>query len=282
MAAVQEAGNATARPVKLALVQFESALCDPAANAEKACRMISEAGEHNADLVVFPELFSTGYQLDVVGPRVSELSEPVDGPTVKALRSAAKSAGCYVIAGIALTHELTGVVYNSSVVIDREGNLIGTYDKQHLWALERFYFRSGDHCPVFEADFGRFGVMICYDMGFPEVARMLALQGADIVVCPSAWCEQDMDIWDTNAPARALENTVFLAAVNRYGKENGLVMPGHTMVCNPRGHVVARLEEESEGILYATIDLDDVRKHRVTSPYLRDRRPDLYDNVQLP
>lgn len=282
MAAIQEGRDTASRPVKLALVQFESAMCDPAANAEKACRMIEEAGSQGADLVVLPELFSTGYQLDVVGPRVSELAEPVDGPTVTTLQDAARSAGCYVVAGIALTHELTGVAYNGSVVIDRQGGLVGTYDKQHLWALERFYFRSGDDCPVFETDFGRVGVMICYDMGFPEVARMLALQGAELVVCPSAWCAQDMDIWEVNAPARALENTVFLAAVNRYGEENGLSMPGHTMLCNPRGHVVARLKEEAEGVLYATIDLDDVRKHRVTSPYLRDRRPDLYGNVLRP
>lgn len=270
------------RTAHLALAQFESVLCDPAANTEKACRMIAEAGAQGADLVVLPELFSTGYQLNIVGPRITELAEPVDGPTVTALCAAAREAGCYVVAGLALTYDLTGVVYNSSVFIDRGGNLMGTYDKQHLWALERFYFRSGCDCPVFETDFGRVGVMICYDMGYPEVARMLALQGADLVVCPSAWCAEDMDVWDVNAPARALENTVFLAAVNRYGEEDGLVMPGHSLVCNPRGHVVARLEEEAEGVLHATVDLDEIASFRERSPYLRDRRPDLYDLVLLP
>ena len=185
------------RTVHLALVQFESVLCDPAANTQKACRMIAEAAAEGADLVVLPELFSTGYELNIVGPHVPELAEPVDGPTV------------------------------------------------HLWALERFYFRSGCDCPVFDTDFGRIGVMICYDMGFPEVARMLALQGADLILCPSAWCQEDMDVWDVNAPARALENTAFVAAVNRYGVEDQLVMPGHTKVCNPRGHVVAELAEEA-------------------------------------
>lgn len=270
------------RTAHLALVQFESVLCDPAANTEKACRMIAEAVAQGADLVVLPELFSTGYQLNIVGPRIAELAEPVDGPTVRALQEAAREAGCYVVAGLALTHDLTGVAYNSSVFIDRGGNLMGTYDKQHLWALERFYFRSGSECPVFDTDFGRVGVMICYDMGYPEVARMLALQGADLVVCPSAWCAEDMDVWDVNAPARALENTVFLAAVNRYGEEDGLVMPGRTCVCNPRGHVVARLEEQAEGVLHATVDLGSIPAFRERSPYLRDRRPDLYDLVLLP
>lgn len=266
----------------LALVQFESTLCDVVANTEKACRMIADAAARGADMVVLPELFSTGYQLDVVGPRIVELAEPVDGPTVLALRKAARAASCYVVAGLALTHDLTGVVYNSSVCIDREGRVLGTYDKQHLWALERFYFRSGGECSVFDTDFGRVGIMICYDMGFPEVARMLALQGADLVICPSAWCAEDMDVWNVNVPARALENTVFLAAVNRFGSEEGLVMPGHTMVCNPRGQVVAKLDEESEGVLHADIALGTVSDFRVRSPYLRDRRPDLYDSVLLP
>ena len=244
--------------------------------------MIAEAAAQGADLVVLPELFSTGYELNIVGPHVPELAEPVDGPTVRALQDAARAGGCYVVAGLALTHEMAGVAYNSAVFIDRDGELQGTYDKQHLWALERFYFRAGFDCPVFDTDFGRVGVMICYDMGFPEVARMLALQGADLILCPSAWCEEDMDVWDVNVPARALENTAFVAAVNRYGVEDALVMPGHTKVCNPRGHVVAELAEEAEGVLHVELDLNDVVEHRQRSPYLRDRRADLYDLVLMP
>ena len=270
------------RTVHLALVQFESVLCDPAANTQKACRMIAEAAAEGADLVVLPELFSTGYELNIVGPHVPELAEPVDGPTVRALQDAARAGNCYVVAGLALAYDMAGVPFNSSVVIDRQGELLGTYDKQHLWALERFYFRSGCDCPVFDTDFGRIGVMICYDMGFPEVARMLALQGADLILCPSAWCQEDMDVWDVNAPARALENTAFVAAVNRYGVEDQLVMPGHTKACNPRGHVVAELAEEAEGVLHVELDLNEVVDYRQRSPYLRDRRPDLYDLVLLP
>ena len=232
---------------------------------------------------MFPEMFTTGYELSIVGPRITELAEPVNGPTITALREAAKQAGVYVVAPIALYHDdLPGVPFNSAVLIDREGNVAGVYDKQHLWALERFYFRSGCDCPVFDTDFGRIGVMICYDMGFPEVARMLALQGADLILCPSAWCQEDMDVWDVNAPARALENTAFVAAVNRYGVEDQLVMPGHTKVCNPRGHVVAELAEEAEGVLHVELDLNEVVDYRQRSPYLRDRRPDLYDLALLP
>ena len=271
------------RPVHLALVQFEAELCAVEANVAKACRMVVEAGQQGADLVVLPELFSTGYELNIVGPRITELAEPVDGPTVRALQDAARAGNCNVVAGLALTHELPGVVYNSSVVIDRTGTLVGTYDKQHLWALERFYFRAGAGSPVFDLDFGRIGVMICYDMGYPEVSRAFALKGAELVVCPSAWCAEDMDVWRVNVPARALDNTVFLAAVNRYGREGeSLYMPGHTMVCNPRGTVLVELEVEAEGVLHRVIDLATLPAFRTRSPYLRDRRPELYEDVLLP
>lgn len=267
---------------KITLAQFESKLCDPPANVVKAIPMIRQAGLDGSDMIMFPEMFTTGYELSIVGPRITELAEPVNGPTITALREAAKQAGVYVVAPIALYHDdLPGVPFNSAVLIDREGNVAGVYDKQHLWALERFYFRGGNGTPVFQTDFGTIGIMICYDMGYPEVARMLALQGAQIVLCPSAWCEPDHDVWDINVPARALENTVFLCAVNRYGREQDLYMGGHSKVCDPRGRVVAELPDEGEGVLNVEIDLADVVSNRQTSPYLRDRRPELYGKVLL-
>lgn len=268
---------------KITLAQFESKLCDPPANVVKAIPMIRQAGLDGSDMIMFPEMFTTGYELSIVGPRITELAEPVNGPTITALREAAKQAGVYVVAPITLYHDdLPGVPFNSAVLIDREGNVAGVYDKQHLWALERFYFRGGNGTPVFQTDFGTIGIMICYDMGYPEVARMLALQGAQIVLCPSAWCEPDHDVWDINVPARALENTVFLCAVNRYGREQDLYMGGHSKVCDPRGRVVAELPDEGEGVLNVEIDLADVVSNRQTSPYLRDRRPELYGKVLLP
>lgn len=270
------------KPMRIALVQFEGEVCEVEANTAHACDLIAEAAAGGADLVVLPELFSTGYNLNIVGPRILDLIEPVDGPTVMALREAARANGVYVIAGLALAkEELPAVAYNSSVFIDREGELMGTFDKAHLWALERFYFRSGNAFPVFDTEFGKVGIMICYDMGFPEVARILALKGAELIVCPSAWCEEDHDVWNYNTQCRALENTVFLAAVNRHGREDDLYMGGHTRICNPRGAVIAELAEEAEGILYADLDFDQLKTFRTASPYLRDRRPELYDEVKL-
>ena len=125
------------RSVHLALIQFESSLCNPEVNTEKACRMIAEAAAQGADLVVLPELFSTGYELNIVGPHVPELAEPVDGPTVRALQDAARAGGCYVVAGLALTHEMAGVAYNSAVFIDRDGELQGTCGRSSAFTSVR-------------------------------------------------------------------------------------------------------------------------------------------------
>ena len=268
------------KDMKIALVQFEGAIGEVEKNVAEACALIAQAAENGADLVVLPELFSTGYHLNTIGPHILELAEPIDGPSVRTLQQAAREAICYVVAPIALIREVGGVPFNSAVLIDREGNVVGSYDKVHLWALERFYFRSGASYPVFDTDFGRIGIIICYDMGFPEAARSLALQGADLVVCPSAWCVEDMDVWEINAPARALENTVFLAACNRFGREGGdLYMPGKSMVCNPRGTKFAQLEDEAAGILYVDLRAADIDTYRVKSPYMRDRRADTYEGV---
>ena len=160
--------------MKLALVQFQSVLGDVEASMARALPMIDEAAAAGANMVVFPELFTTGYHLDTVGPRMTELAEPIDGPTVCALQEAARKNHVYIVAPIALLHGLSGVPYNSAVFINPDGTVQGSFDKVHLWALERFYFRAGHEFPVFDTEFGKVGIMVCYDMGFPEAARTLA------------------------------------------------------------------------------------------------------------
>ena len=255
--------------MKLALVQFQSVLGDVEASMARALPMIDEAAAAGANMVVFPELFTTGYHLDTVGPRMTELAEPIDGPTVRALQEAARKNHVYIVAPIALLHGLSGVPYNSAVFINSDGTVQGSFDKVHLWALERFYFRAGHEFPVFDTEFGKVGIMVCYDMGFhPKTKPTLAQVDA-------ACAPLDME----GLIARALENTVFLGAVNRIGHEgDDLYMHGASMVCGPRGGKIAQLGEE-EGILYADLDFDEVRKNRVTSPYLRDRRADAYGEV---
>lgn len=146
-------------------------------------------------------------------------------------------------------------------------------------ALDRLYFREGSDYPVFDTKYGKFGIAIYYDVGFPESIRSLCLNGAEMVFIPAAWRIQDLDMWRLNLPQRALENILFTVGVNRVGYEEKLHLFGESKVCNPRGHVIAELPQDKECVEVVTIDLDDVRKYRTEISYLRDRRPSMYENL---
>ena len=263
--------------VKIAGIQFRGTVGDVEANTAHAVELVSEAARAGAKIICLPELFSTGYNLRVLGDRFSTLAQTLQGPTITALRNAAKEHGVYVVAPIALEKTIPGVVYNSAVCIDDKGELAGVYDKNHLCGGEKLYFAKGHAYPVFDTPYGRLGIMICYDAGFPEVARILALQGVELLLCPSAWCYPDLDLWQVNMPCRALENSLYLMAVNRVGQEeHDLRLGGSSMVCDPRGHIIAQLDAEHEGILYAQVDRARVVAQRSELPYLRDRCPGEY------
>lgn len=265
------------RTVKVAGVQFKGVLGDVSANTKRAVELVHEAAAAGAKIITFPELFSTGYNLRVLGYEFRNLAQTVEGETITALRQAAKELGVYIIAPIALQKTMPGVVYNSAVTIDDKGEVISIYDKNHLCGGEKLYFAKGHAYPVYDTPYGRVGVMICYDAGFPEVARILALQGVEILLCPSAWCYPDVDLWHINMPCRALENSVYLVAVNRVGEEEyDMRHAGASMICDPRGRILAELDNENEGIVYAELDLQNVIDQRATIPYLRDRCPGEY------
>lgn len=264
------------RNIKLALVQFESELMDVKANVKKALHFIDEASKEKADLIVFPELFTTGYNSELIGDNYFDLAETVDGPTITALSEAAKKNSINIVAPIDLERQMPGVIYNSAVVINRNGQVIGDYDKTHLWAGDRFYFTAGNRYPIFNLDFGKIGIMICYDGGFPEVSRILALQGAELILCPAAFPTWDKDMWDIYFKSRALENACFVAGINRVGKEDKLHMFGNNKLVNPRGKVLLDAPIDVEEMQIAEIDLDDVFEFRKTVPFLKDRRIDTY------
>lgn len=267
------------RQYKIALVQYQSILHDPGENAKRAAAMVGEAAENGAKIVCFPEMFNTGYNFDLIGGDFYRYGENLDGNTVSVLRQAAKTHGCYVIAPITLEKKVPGVFYNSAVLIDDEGNVQGEYSKHHLWAAERYYFHCGDEIPVFDTKYGRLGIMICYDAGFPEVARILTLKGAELIFMPSAWRVQDWDMWNLNIPQRALENTLYVAGVNRYGTEGDLYMFGNCKVADWRGRIISESRRESEEIIYADIDLDAEARARMEIHYLKDRRPGSYGPI---
>lgn len=264
------------RKVKIALIQFGGVLADTRANTQHAVELCTDAAKQGAGIICLPELFSTGYNLRLIGDKIPYLAQRLDGETITALRKVSKEYSCCIIAPIALEKDIPGVVYNSAVVME-DGEILGVYDKNHLWAMERFFFRPGESYPVFDTKYGRIAVMICYDMGFPEVARILTLKGAEIIFCPSAWTILDRDMWNLNIPQRALENNLFVAGINRYGQEgDDLYMEGATKVCGPRGKIIGEIKEEKEATLFAELDMKEIIELRAKSMYLQCRRPDQY------
>ena len=268
------------RNVTIGLVQMDCVMLDKEANLRKAEAFIRQAAEQHVDIICFPEMFSTGYSPSIIGPMYIEVAEDPDGPTFTRLAALAREHRMYIVAPIVLNSKIPGILYNGLIVISRDGELMGTYNKTHLWAGERFWFRAGDRYPVFDMDFGRVGLMICYDGGFPEVSRILALSGAELILCPSAFPIRDKDMWDIYFASRSLENCCFVAGINRVGTEDDCHMFGDNKIYDFRGHLLAEAPVDEEHLLVHTVDLDDVAYHRATDvPYLQDRRVETYGKI---
>jgi predicted amidohydrolase len=265
------------RQVTIALGQNDCVHGDVSANLTRIEGFMRDAAAAGADIISFPELGTTGYRQDMMGPRLYELAERPDGPSSQRIGALAAELGIWVILPFIEQDPMPGVVFNSVVLIGRDGKVHGTYRKNHAYSSEGHYFAPGNQMPVFDTDFGRIGIMICYDMGLPEVARILTLQGAEIIFVPSAWCQEDEDMWDINIPCRALENRLFVAAVNRVGSEGEtLTMMGKSKIAGPRGETRAEAKRFAEELLVHTIDLDDVVRGRAEVPYLKSRKPTTY------
>ncbi|MBN2557196.1 MAG: acyltransferase [Clostridia bacterium] len=258
---------------KIALAQFESIINDVGANKDKMVSMIRRAAIEKADIIVFPELFSTGYNLDLIGDGIYDMAEDSSGPVISAACAEAALAKIYVVAPVA--YKDGGAIYNSAVVIDDRGRVVNVYHKNNLWDKEQKYFGYGGHdYRVYKTPFARFGVIICYDVDFPETSRALAKAGAQIIFVPAAWAVTHRSLWDIFLPARALENTVFIAGVNRTGTEGEEIYFGDSKVFDPTGTLAAKAGEWKEGLLVCDLDIKTIEKIREDFPYLRELRRD--------
>lgn len=265
--------------VNIGIVQFESELGKVKENVDKAVDLIVEAAEKGSNIVCLPELFATGYNLSILREKIFELSIEHYDYTMEKMSKAAKDNDVYLLSSFGEIRDVPGILYNSTIVFDDKGNKMGSFAKSHLWALDRLYFREGSEYPVFDTKYGKIGIAICYDVGFPETVRNLCLNGAEIVFIPAAWRIQDIDMWELNVPQRALENILFTVGVNRVGKEEDLHLFGKSMVCNPRGRIISELPMDKEMVEVVTIDLNDIDKFRTEISYLRDRKPQIYGKL---
>lgn len=271
--------------ITVASIQMAPHVGSKEENVARSLALIGEAAAHGATLVVLPELANSGYVFSSRAEAFA-LAEPVpEGPTTQAWIDAARRHGIHIAAGIA--EREGGRLYNSAVLVSPEGHL-GTYRKLHLWGEENLFFEPGDKgLPVFHTEFGRLGIVVCYDGWFPETFRLLAMQGADIVAMPTNWVpmpNQPADrpaMANTLAMAGAHSNGLTIVCANRVGVERGQPFIGQSLIVGADGWPMAGpASRDREEILYARVDLNVARRARQISAFnhvLRDRRRDLYD-----
>lgn len=256
--------------MKIALLQMAVLEKNKAANVAHGLKLVEEAAKDH-DLVVLPEVWTTGYSLG----HLAEEAEELTGKVMLALQAIALAAQCCILAG-SVPMKRDGKIYNTSVAIDATGKIVNLYDKVHLFGLfhEEDFFAPGNNFQAYRLGDMCCGSTICYDLRFPELFRHLALQGAQLIFCPAQWPEARGDIWRLLAQARAAENHVFVVAVNCAGTFKGAPFFGHSMVVAPSGKILAEAGMEEE-IISCTIDLEDVTKVRKRLNALADVRKEL-------
>jgi beta-ureidopropionase len=259
------------------------------ANLDNQMKFVEEAAKQEVQMLCFQEIFTTPYFCAEQQTRWYEAVEKIpDGPTVKLMQDVARQHGMVMIVPI-YEEEQTGVYYNSAAVIDADGKYLGKYRKTHIphvapgfW--EKFYFRPGNlGYPCFDTAFARIGVYICYDRHFPEGARCLGLNGAEIIFNPSATVAGLSEyLWKLEQPAHAVANGYFVGAINRVGTEapwNIGEFYGQSYFCDPRGQILAEGSRDQDQLIVADLDMDKIREVRNTWQFFRDRRPDAYGEI---
>lgn len=259
--------------LKVALAQINIKFADPAANAKTVAEFTIQAAKQGADVVVFPEMWNTGYALD----RLSTLADPDGRKTRQLLSRLAKQAAISIVGGSVATSR-NGKFYNSSLIFDRSGREVASYDKVHLFGLmkEDQYLTAGDQENFFQLAQVPSASFICYDLRFPEWVRTVARHGADILYFPAEWPASRIEQWKIMLQARAIENQAFVVAVNRVGDDPGNHFNGHSLVIDPLGRILAG-DGGQEQLYYADLDLAELKAVRGPIPVFKDRRPSLYE-----
>ena len=258
-------------PVNLALVQLDVSSKEPVtARIARTLELINEASQ-TADVVVLPELWHVG-AFDI--PAAQEYAEALNGPLVTLMRESAASNGIWLHAGSFAERDTVGNLYNTSVLIDPNGEVIATYRKVHLFGFdtgEAAALCGGTDIAVAETVLGMTGLSTCYDLRFPELFRMLGQRHATTVMVSSGWPQARIEAWNVLVRARAIENQCWVIACNEIGVQGDVVLGGHSQVVSPQGEVVAKASTD-ECILYAEVDPEMPARVREDFPVLRDIR----------
>lgn len=264
----------------ISIAQMDIALGQPAVNLEKVTRFAREAARRGSDWLILPELWSTAYTLE----NAADFATPLDeGIFAEVGRIAAENhihiiGSCLSVLNEKQNEEQNDKQYGNTMTWHSpDGECIGSYSKLHLFRLmdEHLYLAAGQTPTMIKTEWGDVGLTICYDLRFPELFRRYALDGARLVIVPAEWPHPRLDHWRTLLRARAIENQMYIVACNRVGAKGETHFSGHSAIINPWGETIVEAGE-TEIMITATIDPDDVATFRQEIPVFNDRRVDSY------
>jgi predicted amidohydrolase len=266
---------------KIALAQITSVRGEKTENIKRIERIVTKAEKRSADLIVFPELSLTGY---TIRDQIYEFAETIPGSSTTIVENIARKARKYIIFGMPeLSEKTQATIYNTAVLVGPEG-FIGKYRKMYLPMHsvfeEKRYFRHGCQAATYDTELGKIGLIICYDIFFPEVSRLTRLNGAQLIVCISASPAVRRTFFEILTAARAIENTAFLAYVNLVGTEEGLQFWGGSRLVGPQGKVLVKAKYDEEDFVIGEVDYSKIRPVEAFVPTLRDLRPELFDKLK--
>lgn len=259
--------------IKLLIVQLETIAGDIDKNIEKVKELLAKSSHSNADLIILPELWTSGWDC----PNFHKMSEELyNSKTYNFLQETAIKYNSNVIGGSAILHKNNENDRNTCIILDRAGKILDTYDKFHLFShrgqSEGSYLESGESPVIVKTDIGKIGISICYDLRFPEMFRLYAFNGADLIVNMAAWPKPYLDEYITLSKARAIENQIYFISCCLTGKINeSFTFTGNSMAIDYTGKVLSSLNDE-EKVLSLEIDLDEMQEYRKQIPILKDTK----------
>jgi predicted amidohydrolase len=250
---------------RVACAQMDIALGNKEVNLETAVKLVKEAAAQKVDLIVLPELFTTGYCLD----KASTLAEPPNGHSIGLLRDLAGRFRIFIVAG-SILEKRGDHIFNTCHLIGKDGKLLGYYDKVHLFPPfhEPHYLSPGSDASIIKTELGLFGVIICFDIRFPEITRRLTQNGAQVIFCPAEFPAERIAVWATLLRARAIENQLFVIGCNRVGSDGKHMYGGRSAIINPAGTTLAQGDATPQ-LIETAINLEEIDAVRKSLPTLK-------------